>query len=64
MDGVMIVVLGVGDKVDQYELRQLVFDFDYVFLVVLYDEIIGYVKLVVDVVCIGEWGQCWLYVCF
>ena len=61
MDGAKIVALGVGDKVDQYELRQLASDPDHAFLVASYDEIIGYVKSAADAVCTGEWSQCWLY---
>jgi len=55
MDGATIVALGVGDKVDQYELRQLASDPDHAFLVTSYDDIIGYVKSAADAVCTGEW---------
>lgn len=54
MDGATIVALGVGDKVDQYELRQLASDPDHAFLVAAYDDIIGYVKSAADAVCTGE----------
>ena len=54
MDGATIVALGVGDKVDQYELRQLASDPDHAFLVASYDDIIGYVKSAADAVCTGE----------
>ena len=56
MDGATIVALGVGDKVDQYELRQLASDPDHAFLVTSYDEIIGYVKSAADAVCTGRRG--------
>lgn len=54
MDGATIVAIGVGDKVDQYELRQLATDPDHAFLVTSYDDIIGYVKSAADAVCTGE----------
>ena len=54
MDGATIVALGVGDKVDQYELRQLASDPDHAFLVASYDDIIGYVKSAADAVCTGK----------
>ena len=54
MDGATIVAVGVGDKVDQYELRQLATDPDHAFLVTSYDDIIGYVKSAADAVCTGE----------
>ena len=55
MDGATIVALGVGDKVDQYELRQLASDPDHAFLVTSYDDIIGYVKSAADAVCTGKY---------
>ena len=61
MDGATIVALGVGDKVDQYELRQLASDPDHAFLVTSYDDIIGYVKSAADAVCTGEWCSNWSY---
>ncbi|KAL9971012.1 hypothetical protein ACROYT_G023488 [Oculina patagonica] len=57
MDGATIVALGVGDKVDQYELRQLASDPDHAFLVTSYDDIIGYVKSAADAVCTARWGS-------
>ena len=54
MDGATIVALGVGNKVDQYELRQLASDPDHAFLVASFDDIIGYVKSAADAVCTGE----------
>ncbi|XP_068700145.1 uncharacterized protein [Montipora foliosa] len=54
MDGATIVALGVGNKVDQYELRQLASDPDHAFLVASYDDIIGYVKSAADAVCTAK----------
>ena len=54
LDGATTIVLGVGDKVDQYELRQLASDPDHAFLVATYEDIIGYVKSAADAACSGK----------
>jgi hypothetical protein len=51
LDGATVVVLGVGEKVDRQEMRQIVSDPEHAYLVSGYDDIMQFVKLTADAVC-------------
>ena len=53
-DGATIVAIGIGNAVDQYELRQIASDPEHAFIGSSYDDIIDFVKPVTDVACSGE----------
>ncbi|XP_048581714.1 uncharacterized protein LOC5511228 isoform X2 [Nematostella vectensis] len=64
MDGATIAVLGVGDNVDKFEMRQVASDPDHAFLVSNYDDLMQFVKLASDAVCSAKppppppkWGE-------
>ncbi|XP_031556840.1 uncharacterized protein LOC116293538 isoform X2 [Actinia tenebrosa] len=51
LDGATVVVLGVGEKVDRQEIRQIVSDPEHAYLVSGYEDLMQYVKLTADAVC-------------
>ena len=48
------MAVGIGDGVDQYELRQIASDPEHAFFGSSYDDIIDFVKPVADVACTGN----------
>ena len=53
-DGATVVAIGIGNKIDQCELRQIASDPEHAFVGSSYDDIIDFVKPVTDVACTGK----------